>query len=86
VMDPVITPIPTLTVDADGVLGEAARDPSLLYVDEVDLEDKMFILQYALGGTRSLERFRREFADGVRPLSSGEDVGNSSESIAWNPQ
>lgn len=35
------------------------RDEDLTYVDDVDLEDKMFILQFVLGGTRDLESFRK---------------------------
>lgn len=36
------------------------RDPNLLYVDEVDLNDKLFVFQFAVGGTASLENFRQE--------------------------
>lgn len=34
------------------------RDPNLLYVDEVEFDDKMFVMQVAVGGTKSLEKFR----------------------------
>lgn len=36
------------------------RQSGVLYADRVDLEDKMFILNFVVGGTRDLERFRRE--------------------------
>lgn len=36
------------------------REPDKLYVDEIDAEDKSFVFQLACGGTRDLERFRRE--------------------------
>jgi len=36
------------------------RDPEVLYVDDVDLDDKMFIMQWAMGGTSDLETFRKE--------------------------
>lgn len=36
------------------------RNPDVLYVDEVDFNDKMFIFTYAVGGTADLERFRQE--------------------------
>lgn len=39
---------------------EGERDEELLYVDQIDLEDKMFIMQFVLGGTRDLERFRSQ--------------------------
>jgi hypothetical protein len=58
---------------------EEDRDENLLYSDEVDLEDKMFIFQYAVGGTRDLERFREESGlsmGGVRPE---QESGGSTE-------
>lgn len=50
------------------------RDDSRLYVDEVDLEDKMFIFQFSVGGTRDVERFRAEQAALVEPLPGQQDV------------
>jgi hypothetical protein len=48
---------------------EEERDAdAYVYTDEVDLEDKMFIFQYAVGGTRDLERFRSEQQAGVGNL------------------
>jgi hypothetical protein len=47
-----------------------------IYTDEVDFEDKMFIFNYAVGGTRDHSRFRQKLADGVGDLQSlqgGED-------------
>lgn len=46
-------------------------DDDVIYTDEVDLEDKMFVFQYAVGGTRDLERFRSEHAAGLGNLSDG---------------
>lgn len=40
------------------------RRDDVFYPDEVDLEDKMFIFNFAVGGTRDLERFRSE-SDGA---------------------
>ena len=56
--------------DHDFVEGE--RDPDLLYADKVDLDDKMFILNFVAGGSRDLERFRREHRAGVASLPSVE--------------
>jgi len=42
-----------------------------IYADDVDMEDKMFIFNYAVGGTRDLERFRSEHAARVGDLSDG---------------
>lgn len=36
------------------------RKPGVIYADMLDIQDKMFILNYALGGTRDLETFRKE--------------------------
>ncbi len=36
------------------------RQPGVVYCDMVDIEDRMFIFNYALGGTRSVERFREQ--------------------------
>jgi hypothetical protein len=66
-IDPVVHPTPKK--------GEVL-DEDLLYVNEVDLEDKMFILQFAMGGTRNLETFREQQNAGVDALSTREDVGS----------
>ena len=49
-----------------------AEAEDVLWSDEVDIEDKMFIFQYAVGGTRDLERFRSELGVGLGDLSAGE--------------
>lgn len=49
VLEPLVSPAPPKGT---------ARDPELLYVDEVDFEDKIFIFQFAVGGTADLEQFR----------------------------
>jgi hypothetical protein len=49
---------------------EEDRDPELLYVDEVDLDDKMFIFNFASGGTRDIERFRAGSATAVADLEN----------------
>jgi hypothetical protein len=53
---------------------EGPRDPQVLYADEVDLQDKIFIFQWCLGGTRDLEQFRQEQQATVGTLSNGKDV------------
>lgn len=52
---------------------EEDRDPDLLYVDEVDMEDKAFIMNYAMGGSRDLERFRNQH-DAAMAAISGRPV------------
>lgn len=42
------------------IIPEEERDEDYVYSDDVDFEDKSFIFNYAVGGTRDLERFREE--------------------------
>lgn len=55
--------------DLEGVWGDPEvlmeipldqRDPNILYTDDVEFNDKMFIFQYVVGGSRDLEEFRRQ--------------------------
>jgi hypothetical protein len=61
--------------EADGhhKFEEGPRDETILYVDEVDMMDKMFIMNYCVGGSSDLERFRVEHraAVGSLDLESG---------------
>jgi hypothetical protein len=52
----------------------ARRDPDILYADEVDLNDKLFIFQWALGGVSNLEQFRDEQRALVESASDGKAV------------
>lgn len=54
---------------------EEERDNDMLYVDEVDLEDKAFIFQWAVGGTADIEQFRAEMGQYVVALSPSENMG-----------
>lgn len=56
------------------------RDVDILYTDDIDQEDKTFIFNFAVGGTRDLEQFREEYSDAVATVQPGEDVAVSSES------
>lgn len=49
-----------------------------LYVDDVDLQDKMFIFQFACGGTRSVEQFRDEYERSVERVSGGQNLEENS--------
>lgn len=51
---------------------EELRRDDLLYVDEIDDEDKMFVFQWATGGTADVERFREEAAADLAALAEGE--------------
>lgn len=62
----------------DGPVGEIIpaedRDEDVLYTDDVDFEDKVFIFYFVAGGTRDLEQFRREWTQSVDDVSTGKDV------------
>ena len=55
------------------------RDPDLLYVDEVDEDDKIFVFNRAVGGTADLTQFRQELAAGMESVSSSKDVESKTE-------
>lgn len=50
------------------------RVPGVIYADMVELTDKMFIFNYAVGGTRDLEQFRGQLDAALGGLESGDDV------------
>lgn len=49
---------------------EEDRDDEVLYADEVDLEDKMFIFQFVVGGTKDLAEFRSQQGTALGSLES----------------
>lgn len=53
------------------------RDPEKLYTDDVDFEDKVFLFNWAVGGTADVESFREGQEENVEPVHSGEDVVDS---------
>lgn len=59
--------------------GQEARNNDWLYVDEVDFDDKMFIFQWAVGGTEDLETFRAEQAAGVGAVVPSAAASDASE-------
>jgi hypothetical protein len=65
VVEPMVNPLPT-----DGT----PRNDDLLYVDEIDLEDKLFILNFGVGGSRDLEAFRIATSGGVGSVPASTDV------------
>lgn len=74
----VIEPKLTSNRDAAGnIIDVDDRDEELLYVDEVSIEDKMFIFQWAVGGTRDLESFRKSSAEGLGGLPAVPESGST---------
>lgn len=67
VLEPRLKEVP---LDEDGSeIPMADREVGdFLYVDEVDFMDKMFIFNYAVGGTTDLETFRKGFQTALEPV------------------
>jgi hypothetical protein len=57
---------------------EAAIEGGAVAISQVDVVDKMFIFQFALGGTKDFESFRQESADFVGDLDNGQITGAKS--------
>lgn len=70
VMEPIVKPVPR---DDEGeVIPHSRREKGdYLYVDDIDFEDKMFIFNWAVGGTSDLEKFREELGAGMEPVPGG---------------
>jgi hypothetical protein len=49
---------------------EAEREEDVLYADIVDMEDKMFIFNWCVGGTKDIASFRDELASNVGAVSA----------------
>lgn len=63
VVQPAIIPVPD---DPTGRLApDAILSQSRVYIDMIDLADKMFIFQYAVGGGTDLDQFRKQFNQGM---------------------
>lgn len=53
---------------------ETSRKAGVVYADMIDINDKMFIFNFVVGGTRDLETFRRGSDDALGDLAAGEGV------------
>lgn len=53
---------------------EGARQSGVLYADVVDISDKLFIFQWAVGGTNDLQQFREGLESGVVALQDSQGV------------
>ena len=85
VVQPPLTPVPLVR---NPVTGEPELDDDMrpievpleerergrVYVDQVDLEDKMFILQFVVGGVTDVESFREGLAEVVGGVESQSEV------------
>lgn len=69
-IDPKVIPAPETEED---------RSDTILHVDEIDDEDRMFIFNYAVGGTRNLEPFREGQASNVERILAQQGSGGGAE-------
>ena len=53
---------------------EDERDEEIVYTDEMEVPDKMFVFQLAVGGSSDLTRFHQATGSVVGALSAGEGV------------
>lgn len=60
------------------------RRPGMVYTDMIELEDKLFILNFAVGGSRDLERFREDTNRYVAAVDDGGQVPRASKRAARN--
>lgn len=72
-VEPRVYPTPT---------DEAARRDELLYVDEIDLDDKMFVFTRAVGGVEEVAPFRAKPASGVGRVQPRKAVGTTAKRAA----
>lgn len=54
------------------------REPGAIYVDYIDSVDKMYIMNFAVGGSRDLQQFRAATASLVGGASAGEVAPDAS--------
>jgi hypothetical protein len=53
-------------MDSEGQVKErpiVGREPGVVYTDQIDLNDRMFIFQYSTGGATDVEQFRGQLAE-----------------------
>lgn len=55
------------------------RDPSAVYTDYIDLQDKMYLFNWAVGGTGDLETFRTESDAAVADLADESGIPDDTE-------
>lgn len=75
VLQPEVSPKPEPGED-----GSVSRDPRVLYIDQVDIEDKLYIMSYAMAGVRDLDSFRAELTGSVGTALDGPNMANAAQS------
>jgi hypothetical protein len=80
VVEPKVHPLPELIDEDEEVVEEddprysdmleEAKDEDLVYIDDFDEEDKMFLFQWATGGTSDIATFREEAGAGMDAMAA----------------
>lgn len=68
--------------DGDPVMREIPdeeRDEDAVYADYIDLQDRIFIMQFAVGGSADLQQFRAETATPLGSVPDGEAAQDKAE-------
>lgn len=60
-------------------LTDEQRDEDAFYIDYVDIEDKTFIMNFAVGGSSDLQRFRESTQEALGSVRDGEAASETSE-------
>lgn len=71
-------------IDADGKplfrdITDEERDPEAVYIDYVDLMDRMYIMNFAVGGSADLVDFREKAQNAVGGVPAGEAAADASK-------
>lgn len=80
VSQPKIHPLPTEDEDqqpidpTDTEAIEEAKSDDKVYIDEIDEEDKMFLFQWATGGTSDVATFREEASTSLAAVAEGKKL------------
>lgn len=77
-IEPTVAAVPTRNTATGSVPDD--RDEDQLYIDEIGDEDKMFLFQWATGGTRDVAKFREQAGDSLAPVQRLEALGGSTQS------
>ena len=60
------------------------RDPRVIYDDMIDMDDKMFIMNFALGGVRDLSRFREQYDTALGSVGDQPEAQDQAEPAVRN--
>lgn len=55
------------------------REPGVIYTDQIGLEDKMFLFNFAVSAVKDAETFREESQAALGNMADGEDLPNATQ-------